>query len=55
MELVWSLHGQFFYRAVRKLIYNLPVPDDLSQILVYDIESYLEMAPRELAKLFDSQ
>lgn len=55
MELVWSLHGQFFYRAVRKLIYNLPVPDDLSQILVYDIESYLEMAPRELEKLFDSQ
>jgi AcrR family transcriptional regulator len=52
MELVWSLHGQFFYRAVRKLIYNLPVPDDLTEVLVYDIESYLKMAPRELARIF---
>ena len=53
MEMVWSLHGQFFYRAVRKLIYNLPVPDDLTNILVYDIESYLEMAPKEIAKIMD--
>ena len=53
MELVWSLHGQFFYRAVRKLIYNLPLPEDLTKVLVYDIESYLEMAPKEIAKLMD--
>lgn len=52
MELVWSLHGQFFYRAVRKWIYNLPTPDDLSEILQYDIDCYLEMAPRLLEKKF---
>jgi len=52
MELVWSLHGQFFYRAVRKWIYNLPAPDDVSEILRYDIDCYLEMAPRLLGKKF---
>jgi len=52
MELVWSLHGQFFYRAVRKWIYNLSTPDDVSEILRYDIDCYLEMAPRLLQKKF---
>ena len=52
MELVWSLHGQFFYRAVRKWIYNLPTPDDVSEILRYDIDCYLEMAPQLLGKKF---
>lgn len=46
MELIWSLHGQFFYRSVRKQIYNLPVPDDLSRILEYEIDSFLNNAPR---------
>lgn len=45
MELIWSLHGQFFYRAVRKLIYNLSMPDDLSVILKYEIDSFLNNAP----------
>jgi len=48
MELVWSFHGQFFYRAVRKLIYNLPVPDDLSTIIEYEIDSFLGNAPKML-------
>lgn len=52
VELAWSMHGQFFYRAVRKLIYSQSVPEDLSQLLIYDIESYLEMAPRELRRIF---
>jgi len=55
LELVWGLHGQFFYRAVRKLIYNIPVPDDLTRVLIYDIECYLEMAPKELVKIFDGK
>ena len=54
MEMVWSLHGQFFYRAVRKWIYNLPTPDDLTETLTYDIDSYLEMAPRFLEKKMSS-
>ncbi len=48
MELIWSLHGQFFYRAVRKLIYSLPVPDDLSVIMEYEINSFLDNAPKML-------
>jgi len=48
MELIWSLHGQFFYRSVRKLIYKQPVPDDLSRILEYEIDSFLNNAPRML-------
>jgi len=52
LELVWGMHGQFFYRAVRKLIYNMSVCDDLGQVLQYDIESYLEMAPKKMAEIF---
>jgi len=48
MELIWSLHGQFFYRAVRKLIYDLPVPDDLSRIMEYEIDAFLSNAPKML-------
>jgi AcrR family transcriptional regulator len=48
MELIWSLHGQFFYRSVRKLIYDLPVPDDLSGIMEYEIDSFLSNAPKML-------
>jgi hypothetical protein len=51
MELIWSLHGQFFYRSVRKLIYKLPVPDDLSRILEYEIDSFLLTAPKMLTKM----
>ena len=48
MELIWSLHGHFFYRSVRKLIYNLPVPDDLSRIMEYEIDAFLFSAPKML-------
>jgi AcrR family transcriptional regulator len=51
MELIWSLHGQFFYRSVRKLIYKLPVPDDLSRILEYEIDSFLLSAPKMLTQM----
>lgn len=51
MELIWGLHGQFFYRAIRKWIYNLPVPDDFSDILANDVDAYIETAPRVVKKL----
>lgn len=55
IEFVWSLHGQFFYRAVRKWIYNLPVPEDLTEILNYDIKCYLENAPKFLQTKFSNK
>lgn len=48
MELIWSLHGQFFYRAVRKHIYSQRVPADLNRILEYEIDSFLNNAPAML-------
>ena len=53
MELIWGLHGQNFYRAVRKLIYDLPVPSDLSRILAHEIDAFLTMAPKELANILN--
>ena len=48
MELIWSLHGQFFYRSVREHIYKQPMPNDLNRILEYEIDAFLNNAPRML-------
>ena len=51
MELVWRLHGSVFYRAIRKWIYNLKVPDATSDALQQDVDVFLATAPDELRKM----
>ncbi len=40
-EALWSLHGKVFYLAIRKFIYELPVPKDLSQTIEDDVRVFL--------------
>lgn len=32
-ELLWGLHGRIFYLAIRKIIYETPIPSDLDSIV----------------------
>src|SRR3984893_10576895 len=53
MEVAWGLHGELFYLAVRRWVYDMPVPDDLDAIIDTAITRFLKGAPaamRDIAK-----
>lgn len=41
LEIVWGLHGMFFYRAVRHFAYGLPLTRNLDQAIENDIIIFL--------------
>jgi AcrR family transcriptional regulator len=41
INLAWAVHGAVFYIAMRKWIYKLPVPDDMSLLIANIIQAYL--------------
>jgi AcrR family transcriptional regulator len=41
LEIVWGLHGMFFYRAVRHFAYNLPLTRNLDDAIENDINIFL--------------
>ena len=45
LELAWSLHGGFFYMAVRKWIYRLPIPKDLDGTIAREAKAFAWGAP----------
>ena len=45
VELTWSLHGMFFYRAIRHFVYNLPMTDDPKTAIKNDVRTFLLGAP----------
>lgn len=45
LELAWSLHGGFFYMAVRKWIYHLPIPKDLDGTIAREAKTFARGAP----------
>ncbi|MBM3554886.1 MAG: TetR/AcrR family transcriptional regulator, partial [Alphaproteobacteria bacterium] len=45
LELAWSLHGGFFYMAVRKWIYRLPIPKDLDGTITREAKMFARGAP----------
>lgn len=51
VEMVWGLHGAFFYRAIRRYVYSLPerVPDD--EAIANDIRQFLHGAPPTQKKI----
>lgn len=51
IELVWGLHGAFFYRAVRHFVYNMPLIDDPDQAIENDIQVFLKGAPETQEKI----
>src|SRR6202045_1217910 len=33
LEIAWSLHGEFFYLAIRRWVYDMKTPDDLGPVI----------------------
>jgi len=51
LEFVWGFHGIFFYRAIRKWIYHLPIPKNISLILNQDIDNLLSTVEESFLNL----
>jgi AcrR family transcriptional regulator len=51
LEIAWGLHGELFYLAIRRWVYGLEVPDDLSPLIEMAVTRFLEGAPAALRKL----
>lgn len=45
LEVAWGLHGELFYLAVRRWVYDMPVPDDLDRVIETAIARFLHGAP----------
>ena len=43
-EMFWGLHGRIFYLAIRKFIYETPVPSDIEQTVRDAIQLFLDGA-----------
>jgi AcrR family transcriptional regulator len=50
-ELAMTLHGGLMFLAVRKFIYGMPMPDDLSDLVALQIRVFLPGARAEIARL----
>lgn len=44
IELAWGLHGAFFYRAIRRYVYTMPVTADDEQAIANNVSIFLEGA-----------
>lgn len=45
LEIGWGIHGELFYLALRRWVYNMPVPDDLDGVIESAIVRFLRGAP----------
>jgi AcrR family transcriptional regulator len=50
-ELAMALHGAVVFLAIRKHIYGMPMPDDLSDLVALQVGAYLPGALEELRRL----
>lgn len=46
-EILWSFHSSFFYLGVRKYVYQLPVPDDINNLVDTKVDAFLDGAAKE--------
>ncbi len=44
-EIVWGLHAMIYNIGMRRWIYNLPVPDDVNQLISDIVDTFLEGVP----------
>jgi AcrR family transcriptional regulator len=51
MEVAWGLHGELFYLAVRRWVYDMPVPDDLDGIIEAAITRFMHGAPAAMRSI----
>jgi len=50
-EMFWGLHGRIFYLAIRKFVYETPVPSNLDEIVRDAIRIFLEGARTAMPEL----
>lgn len=50
-ELAMTLHGGLMFLAIRKFIYGMPMPDDLSDLVALQVRAFLPGARAEIARL----
>ena len=50
-EMFWGLHGRIFYLAIRKFIYETPIPSDLDEIVRDAVQTFLDGARATMPKL----
>jgi AcrR family transcriptional regulator len=50
-ELAMALHGGVVFLAIRKQVYGMPMPDDLSDLVALQVRTYLPGALEELTRL----
>jgi AcrR family transcriptional regulator len=50
-EMFWGLHGRIFYLAIRKFIYETPIPLDLDEIVRDAIRTFLDGARTTIPRL----
>jgi AcrR family transcriptional regulator len=50
VETFWGLHGRIFYLAIRKFIYETPIPRDLDAIVRDAVVSFLDGARTSMSK-----
>lgn len=50
-EMFWGLHGRIFYIAIRRFIYETPIPSDLDAIVRDAIRTFLDGARTTMPRL----
>ncbi|WP_205207122.1 TetR/AcrR family transcriptional regulator [Asaia sp. As-1742] len=50
-EMAWGLHGELFYLAVRRWVYDMKVPDDLDAVVNLAVVKFLSGAPSAMRVL----
>ena len=51
LEACWRMHGGFYYMAIRKWVYHLPLPRDLDAAVDEGIEIFMRGAPAVMRSL----
>lgn len=55
IELAWSLHGMFFYRAIRHFVYGLPMTHDPQEAIANDVRTFMRGAPETVRRILAEQ
>jgi AcrR family transcriptional regulator len=54
LEIAWGLHGELFYLAIRRWVYDMPVREDLDGIIERAIVRFLRGAPAAIRSIIKS-
>lgn len=44
IEVLWGFHSSFFYLGVRKWVYQMPVPENLTELITLRVNAFLDGA-----------